>query len=127
MANSKSPRNAPTVPLVPSKVATVKLAIIAVGLVVVTVVAGHVGPFRPMQKVAAPHSSAGMARCEQLYVAWAHSDGNDGSDARGPNMRAAKAMADCERGDFVAGTAELERLLRYEGKFVPPAQTAVAR
>jgi hypothetical protein len=36
-------------------------------------------------------------------------------------------MADCEHGDFAGGDAELERLLRHNGMFVPPAQTAAAR
>lgn len=126
MSNSTSPRNGPTVLATPPKAATVKLAIVSIGLVGMAVVAGHVGPFRPGHK-AEQASSGGMARCAQLYTVWSHSDGNDGSDARGPNMRAAKAMADCERGDFAAGNAELERLLRYNGMHVPPPQTAAAR
>jgi hypothetical protein len=115
----------------PSRVATAKLGIFVVALVVAAAVGGHVGPFKPTQKIAATASYSGMVRCEQLYTAWSHSDANGGADGRGANVRAATAMADCQRGDFAAGNAELERLLRYNGLYVPrqqtPEQTAAAR
>ncbi len=127
MSNSKSPTDIPTAPPALSIVATIKLGIIAITLVVMAVVAGHVGPFSPKQKVDAQASSGGKARCEQLYTAWSHSNANDGSNGGGANVRATMAMADCERGDFAGGNAELERLLRHNGMHVPQAQTAAAR
>ncbi len=127
MSNSKSPTDIPTTSPALSIVATVKLGIIAITLVFAGVVAGHVGPFSPKQKIDAQASSRGKARCEQLYTAWSHSNANNGSNGSGANERAIMAMADCERGDFASGNGELERLLRHNGMPVPQAQTAAAR
>ncbi len=124
MSNFNSPNDLPRVSPASS---IVRLEIVVMALVAAAAVAAHVGPFRPPQKVEVQASFYGMARCEQLYAAWSHSDANDGSDARGANMRAARAMADCERGDFAGGNAELERLLLHNGMSIPLAQTATAR
>ena len=118
------------------KLVVAKVVILALAFVAVVAVAGHVmsqlgnqhaANKRPAQKLSAQVAFDGKARCEQLYTAWSHSGANDGSTARGQNVRAALAMADCERGDFAGGSAELERLLRQEGLVIPPARTALTR
>jgi hypothetical protein len=132
MSKSSSSTDVPT----SSRVVIAKVVLLAIAFVGMVAVAGqvmshfgnqHAANHRPAQKLGAQASFDRMARCEQLYTAWSHNSANDGSTARGQNMRAEVAMADCQRGDFAGGSAELERLLRQEGLVIPPARTALTR
>ncbi len=135
MSKSSSSTNTP-VSSAPSKLAIAKVGILAIAFVGLVAVAGHVlshfgnqhaANNRATQKIVVQTAFDRKARCEQLYAAWSQNNANDGSTARGQNVRATLAMVDCERGDFVGGSAELERLLRQEGLVIPPARTALTR
>ena len=123
-------------PIALSGPATVKFLGASVAFVIMVAVAGYVGldssrrpvaRARPALPAHAQNSSGDMARCEQLYTTWSDRYANDGSPALGANRSAELAIADCERGDFSGGNAELEHLFRREGMNIPSAQTGSAR
>jgi hypothetical protein len=63
-----------------------------------------------------------MARCTKLYALWFRYEQHPTYHHTGQRAHAELALYDCQKGDYEAGIAELERLLR-RGKFpvpVPP-------
>ena len=72
----------------------------------------------------APSPTNDMARCSQLYSTYNHYSGN-ASYSRGAEIET--AMAECQKGNYASGIADLTAAMNRAAIPLPPAETATAK
>jgi hypothetical protein len=65
-----------------------------------------------------------MARCSQLYSTYNHYSGN-ASYSRAADIET--AMAECQKGNYASGIADLTAAMNRAAIPLPPAETATAK
>jgi hypothetical protein len=74
--------------------------------------------------VLAQAPASDMARCSQLYGTYNHYSGN-ASYSRSAEIET--AMAECQKGNYAAGIADLTAAMNRAAIPLPPAETATAK